>query len=269
MRTIAFYNLKGGVGKTTSTVNVAHIMATVHNKKVLVIDLDPQANTSKFFGFIKTDDAKNYDVGIDNLLKGDADIHEGIQKTAWTELDIIPSCLRLATVDRQLLTETTMPQQFILSSLLANVRDDYDYCIIDCSPALTISNTNALYACNDVIVPMLGDEYAKDGLTSILGEIKAIKKYNINLDFAFCFYTQWTNTLSSQNAYERVREMVGNKLLDIKIRRTTVVSETSQVIKDGVKTTQIPRIPLLEWAPQATATKDYLQLTKYIVEHYK
>ena len=124
MRTIAFYNLKGGVGKTTSTVNVAHIMATVHNKKVLVIDLDPQANTSKFFGFFVTDDAKNYDVGIDNLLKGDADIHEGIQKTAWTGLDIIPSCLRLATVDRQLLTETTMPQQFILSSLLANVRDD-------------------------------------------------------------------------------------------------------------------------------------------------
>ena len=63
--------------------------------------------------------------------------------------------------------------------------------------------------------------------------------------------------------------MVGNKLLDIKIRRTTVVSETSQVIKDGIKMTQVPRIPLLEWAPQATATKDYIQLTKYIVEHYK
>ena len=154
MKTIAFINNKGGVGKTASVTSVAHMLATRYNKKVLVVDTDPQMNTTMMFSNVDFVSIFNkiYKGGMENtaknietlLLNRNVDIHDCILHTDYENLDIIQSCLTLSEAEERIKGDVISPQQFKLKRHLKKVEDEYDYCIIDTSPSLSIININGL-----------------------------------------------------------------------------------------------------------------------------
>ena len=134
MKTIAFYNVKGGVSKTMSTINVGAILAN-EGKRVLIVDLDPQGNTTDFFKPNLDFDKDPSLLSIKNLLddfdSSAQSIQDVIYHTDFTNLDLVPAAIRLGKIQNQMMLDTTMPQQFRVKNYLADIADEYDYCILD------------------------------------------------------------------------------------------------------------------------------------------
>ena len=155
MKTIIFLNNKGGVGKTATVNTVSHMMAEYFNKKVLLIDLDPQMNCSMMYSDINFTEifndicrGKNSQkrIGVEKLLLDkEANIYDCIEKTKYKNLDIIPSCLTLSRTEDLIKADVASPQQFRLKRKLAQLNDEYDYCIIDTSPSLSLINMNCIF----------------------------------------------------------------------------------------------------------------------------
>ena len=167
MKTIIFFNNKGGVGKTSTVNTVSHMMAEYFGKRVLNIDLDPQMNCSMMFSEInfteifedicKGRNSGNH-IGVGKLLLDkDADIQDCIVKTKYKNLDIIPSCLTLSKTEDIIKSDVASPQQFKLKNKLAQLDDEYDYCIIDTSPSLSLINMNGLAAADELYIPLKCD----------------------------------------------------------------------------------------------------------------
>lgn len=250
MKTIAFSNIKGGVGKTTSAVNVAYDLAFL-GYRVLLIDLDPQSNSSDFFGRCCN---TKYTVS-DLLTSGDLPIEEITVSTEYEGLDIIPAYLTLGRAEKMLIADTTIPQQFRLKRYLTKLAGNYDFCILDCSPAAeSIVNINGLAAADVVYVPMRCDKWAVAGLESSLQVIDAVSSYNEKLSFGGAFFTCWEKCNINRDVLELIADELGNKLLPVKIRKT-VVATTSTYGK-----------PLSVLAKRCTAAKDYEELTEHIVK---
>ena len=160
MRTITFINNKGGVGKSSSSVIVAH-MLTQMGKKVLFVDVDPQGNSSSIFSDLDVIDLlanmiqgteTNQEVTVQDLfINSKMDIHEAIRKTRYENLDVIPALLTLAEIEEQLKADIKMPQQFRLKNHFKKIENEYDYCVIDCSPSISILNVNALAAADKAL----------------------------------------------------------------------------------------------------------------------
>ena len=169
MKTICIINLKGGVAKTISAANIAHIIATVHGKRVLLIDCDKQGNISKMFGI----HGYNAPTIAELLTDRDASIHEIISPSKYPNLDIITANMTLLRANMQILLDTTRPQQTRLRTALAigEIEHVYDYCVIDCAPDLNMSTINALVACDDVLIPIKIDKFAFDGLAELIEQI--------------------------------------------------------------------------------------------------
>ena len=152
MKVVGFLNNKGGVGKTGSITTLAHMIATEYKRKVLVVDIDPQANTSQLFGF--SGDEQEYSLTellngrvypVENtvediLLDSEKDIRDCIYETEYENLFIVPSYITLSSVENQLLGNVTMPQQFRLKKQLDKVKDEFDLCMIDCGPSVSLLN---------------------------------------------------------------------------------------------------------------------------------
>ena len=165
---IAFANQKGGVGKTTTCINLAAYVAAMGNK-VLVLDLDPQGNATSGLGIDKESDMRT----IYDLISGDSNIDEVIQETLVEDLDIIPSTVDLAGAEIDMVQ---MPQrEKILKGILEQVKDRYDFIMIDCPPSLGLITVNALTACNSVIIPMQCEYYPLMGITQLMNTIRLIK----------------------------------------------------------------------------------------------
>ena len=167
MKVLSFLNNKGGVGKTASVSTLSHLLAAEYGKRVLVVDLDPQGNVSNLFGqmdiiaLIKARrgepiETVPYSVG-DLLVNTDMDVHTAVKRTNYTNLDIIPSLPTLSAIEEQLKADIKTPQQFRLANHLQKLDSEYDYCLIDCSPSLSILNVNALVASDEVYIPTLAD----------------------------------------------------------------------------------------------------------------
>ena len=154
MITIGYLNNKGGVGKTATVSTIGHMMNQEYGKKVLMIDLDPQGNLSTgyseidwvqiFLSILNGTEVTTEKSIEDVLMHPEMDIHEAIKHTQYEGLDVIPSHLTLSTVEESLKANVTMPQQFKLKRQLEKVKDEYDYCLIDCSPSISILNINFL-----------------------------------------------------------------------------------------------------------------------------
>lgn len=145
MKRIVFFNLKGGVGKSATSTAISHMMAKVFEKRVLLVDIDPQGNSSSIFS--ETDYFKlltgqmKQRVSIQELLlDSEMDPHEGILKTKYENLDVIPAYLSLAEAEETIKADKVLPQQFKLKTQLDKLDEEYDYCIMDCSPSLSILN---------------------------------------------------------------------------------------------------------------------------------
>ena len=268
MKTIIFLNNKGGVGKTVSVTTIAHMMATKYNKKVLLIDLDPQMNSTtmysrvdfvKLFYNIYKGTCERLEKSVEDLLLNRVeDIHECIQHTVYENLDIIPSYLTLSEAEELMKADVKTPQQFRLQRYLRGVQEEYDYCIIDSSPSVSIINVNGLVAADEMYVPLRCDGGSLLGVAIIMNLFEAVSEYNAKLKMGGMFFTQWNGRKNvSKSVYELLSEMFADYILPVSISTSKNLEESSLV--------QIPLLAYDKGKNKCKATQDYLALTELIL----
>lgn len=274
MKTYAFLNIKGGVGKTTSATTIAHILATEYHKRVLLIDLDPQGNSSSLFSKKEIDYAevlynvlrdgdlsllKEYQNTVgDILINPNMDINQVIYKTDYNNLYLIPSFIDLSEVENKLKADVVSPQQFRIKNHLNKIKNQFDYCIIDCSPAVNLININGLVCADYVFAPLNCDMWGFAGYCIAQSLVKAVKDYNLQLNDINCFLTQWDRRTSISN---QVRDILRNALrenfIDIQIRKSVRAEEIGYIHKT-----------LTDYAGNTKIADDYRKLTQYIIKNY-
>lgn len=173
---IAFANQKGGVGKTTTCVNIAGYMA-IMGKKVLIVDMDPQGNATSGVGVFKNNSTKT----IYNVIDGDCFVHEVIVPTYIENLDIIPATVDLAGAEIDLVQMSS--REKIVKNILGRIKSNYDFILIDCPPSLGLLTVNALTSADSIIIPIQCEFYALEGLSQLMNTVRLIKHHlNPNLD---------------------------------------------------------------------------------------
>jgi len=220
MKTIGFFNIKGGVGKTTASINTAFQLST-HGKRVLVIDLDMQGNSSRFFEvYSKTAPS------VSEVLLRQNEIESVIKQTKFTGIDVVPSNMRLIKTDKDIMLDTLYPQQTRLKAALEQVQANYDFCIIDCPTYLTLALINGLVAMDEIIVPTEIDEQAFEGLEYLLEVIKDIKAFNPTLTLAGVLVNSYRpNNQLHKEGLEWLEKFLPNKVFKQKIRFSDKAAE--------------------------------------------
>lgn len=269
MKTIIFLNNKGGVGKTASVTTIAHMLAQEYEKKVLLIDLDPQMNTTCMFSEVDFVDlflkiykgtyGKASKSIEDLLLDKNMDIHECIYHTGYENLDIIPSYLTLSEAEERMKADVRSPQQFRLQKHLKAVEKEYDYCIIDSSPSVSIININGLVAADKVYIPLRCDGGSLLGVAITMNLFETVAEYNPGLEIGGMFFTQWNGRKNvSKAVYDLLQNLFGKYMLPVKVGVSKNVEEGSLV--------QEPLLAYDNGKNKSKVTYDYLKLTKAIME---
>lgn len=246
---VAIVNQKGGVAKTTTTVNLSTALS-VMDKKILVIDLDPQGNSSTGFG-INQQDRK---VTIYQVLIGLRTIEEAIIQTNIPNLQLITANTNLSGAESDLLS--IKKREYLLSDLLNKLVSKYDYIIIDCPPALNLITVNALVACDYVLIPMQCDFYSLEGLSHLLKTIKIIEKnLNPKIKIAGILFTMYDkrNRLTEQ-VEDDVRKCLGRLVFKTVIPRNVKLSEAPSYGQ-----------PAIIYDHKCTGSIAYIELTKEIL----
>lgn len=225
---IGIANQKGGVGKTTTAVNLAAALGVLE-KKVLLIDADPQANATSGLGI------EEVRYSTYNLLEHSADARECIQHTSSPNLDMIPSHIDLVAAEIELVDRDK--REYMLKKALAEVRNEYDYIIIDCAPSLGLITVNALTAADSVIVPIQCEYFALEGLGKLLNTIKNVQKiHNHDLDIEGLLLTMYDSRLRLSNqVVEEVNthfpEMVFESVISRNVRLSEAPSFGESILK--------------------------------------
>lgn len=220
-KVIAITNQKGGVGKTTTSINLAHSLSK-KGHSVLLIDLDPQANTTTGLG-VNKEEIKNCAF---NLIVDDLDMKSVMLPFLRQNLSLIPSTINLAGVDIYL-AEKNQLNRLILKEKIAEVKDQYDYIIIDCPPSLGILNRSALAACDSVIIPVQPEFYALEGLTQLLSTINIVKRLeneNIKIEGILITMFDQRSNLSNEIINE-IEKYFKGKVYKTRIPRSIRISE--------------------------------------------
>lgn len=219
-RTIVIANQKGGVGKTTTAINLSASLAEAE-KKVLVIDIDPQGNTTSGFG-IEKDEQENT---IYELLLGECEIEECMNVTEFDDLTIIPSNVNLAAAEIELVG--IEEKEYILKKALDKVRDKYDFIIIDCPPSLSMLTINAMCAADTVLVPIQCEYYALEGLTQLIHTINLVKeRLNPELEMEGVVFTMYdARTNLSLQVVENVKNNLNQEIYKTIIPRNVRLAE--------------------------------------------
>ena len=247
---IALANQKGGVGKTTTSMNLAASLATLE-KKVLLIDADPQANSSSGLGI----DPKEIDCSIYDVLMNGKDVREAIYTCDIEGLDIIPAHIDLVGAEIEMLNLKN--REKVLRNLLEPVVQDYDFILIDCSPSLGLITVNALTAANSVIIPVQCEYFALEGISKLLNTIKIVKaKLNPALEIEGFLLTMYDSRLRLANQiYDEVRRHFRELVFDTVIQRNVKLSEAPS-----------HGMPVILYDAEAAGTKAHLQLAKEIIK---
>ncbi len=217
---IAIANQKGGVGKTTTTVNLAASLGVLE-KKVLLIDADPQANATSGLG-IEVDNVK---LGTYQLLEHTKTAKETIIQTSSPNVDLIPAHIDLVAIEIELVDKDE--REHMLKKATTALKDLYDYILIDCAPSLGLLTLNALTAADSVIIPIQCEYFALEGLGKLLNTIKSIQKiHNPDLDIEGMLLTMYDSRLRLSNqVVEEVRKHFGDMVFDTIIQRNVRLSE--------------------------------------------
>ena len=217
---VAVANQKGGVGKTTTTVNLAACLGALE-KKVLLIDADPQANASSGLGI----DVDSVVLGTYQLLEHNCTAKEAIQKTSATNVDIIPAHIDLVAIEIELVNMEQ--REYMLKQAIEPVKDDYDFILIDCAPSLGLLTLNALTAADSVIIPIQCEYFALEGLGKLLNTIKSVQKiHNENLDIEGLLLTMYDSRLRLSNqVVEEVQNHFSEMVFKTIIQRNVRLSE--------------------------------------------
>jgi chromosome partitioning protein len=217
---IAIANQKGGVGKTTTTINLAASLGVLE-KKILLIDADPQANASSGLG-INVEEVKH---GTYQVLEHTISAKDAVLKTASPNLDIIPAHIDLVAIEIELIDK--QEREYMLKKALADLKNEYDYILIDCAPSLGLITLNSLVAADSVIIPIQCEYFALEGLGKLLNTIKSIQSiHNPKLDIEGLLLTMFDSRLRLSNqVVEEVRKHFSSMVFDTIIRRNIRLGE--------------------------------------------
>lgn len=253
MRSIAFINQKGGVGKTTSTANVGACLAAF-GKKVLLIDLDPQANLSIHLGV----DVNGKDLSIYQIICGKKKVDEVLTKTAVKGLELIPSAIDLASAEIELVN--TVGRETIVKFYLDEVLSRYDYVLIDCPPSLGLLTLNALTVANEIFIPLQTEFFALQGVSKLIQTFDIIKKrLNSSLEITGIIPCMYDSRTKLGNAVlEKIKEYFEDKVFTTSIRKNVRLSESPS-----------HGMPITTYAPDSHGAKDYEELAREVVAQEK
>ena len=248
-KSIALAKQKGGVGKTTTTINLAASLATLE-KTVLVVDADPQANASSGLGV----DIQQVDCSLYECLIDHADVRDAVYTTDIEGLDIIPSHIDLVGAEFELLNVEN--REKVVSQLLQPIRDEYDYILIDCSPSLGLITVNALTAADSVIIPVQCEYFALEGISKLLNTIKIIKsRLNPKLEIEGFLLTMYDSRLRLANQiYDEVKRHFQELVFKTVIQRNVKLSESPS-----------HGLPVILYDADSTGAKNHLALAREII----
>ena len=249
-KVLVIANQKGGVGKTTTAINLSAALAEL-NKKVLVIDLDPQGNTTSGFGVDKSSvDKTSYE-----MLIGEETIDNCIVRKVYKELCLIPANINLAAAENDLIDREM--KEFALKNLLADIRNRYNFIIIDCPPSLNLLTINALCAGDSVIIPVQCEYYALEGLSQLLQTIQLVtERMNPALTIEGILFTMYdSRTNLSAQVVENVRSN-----LDVYIFKS--------MIPRNVRLAEAPSygIPVTKYDPRSAGADSYINLAREVIK---
>ncbi len=249
-KVISISNQKGGVGKTTTAVNLAASMG-INGKKTLLIDMDPQGNTTSGLG----SNRKENIFSIYDVLIREAKAEEAIIKTEFKNLDLIPSSMDFAAAEIELINFEA--RESILKSKLSNIKDNYSYVIIDCPPSLGLITTNAVCASDAILIPVQCEYYALEGLSQLMNNtFKRMKIFNRRLELEGVLMTMYDSRLKlTEQAEREIRKFFPDKVFDTVIHRGVRLSEAPSFGK-----------PVYYYDKSSKGAKEYINLSKEIIK---
>lgn len=252
MKVLSIINLKGGVAKTISSVNMAHILASVHNYRVLLLDNDKQGNASKI---LNRHDYRHKGAA-ELMAERSPETSAIIQHTDYERLDIITANMNLLKANLEVMLDQQRPQQTRFKKALRQVAGNYDFCIIDNAPDINISTINALVASDAVMVPVTIDDFAVDGLAELKEQIDNTKEdLNPELLFYGCFVTQFDRTNEADIQGEEYLKALNYPVFNTHIRRTA-----------KMKPSTFAREPIILYSSRCGASYDYKKLVEEYLE---
>ena len=248
-RVVAMCNQKGGVGKTTTTINIAAALAD-YGRKVLLIDFDPQGALSAATGVNANDATTIYDLMMDSKLA----IKDAIQNTDNPNMDVVPANIDLSAAEVHLVGE--MSRESILANLVKPVLDDYDLILIDCQPSLGLLTVNALVAAHGVMIPMATEYFALRGVALLIQTIDKVRsRLNPALQTDGILPTMYDpRTLHSKEVLERLHEAFEGQVFDTAISRTVKFPDAT-----------VAKKPITSYAPTSTAAESYRRVAREMV----
>ena len=249
-RIIAVANQKGGVGKTTTSINLAACLAE-NGKKVLAVDMDPQGNLTSGLGV----DKDSVEKSIYELIIGEVDIKDVINKEVLENLDIIPTSIDLSAAEIELIGVDD--KEYILRNAIDQVKDQYDFVIIDCPPSLSMLTINAMTTADSVIVPIQCEYYALEGLSQLIHTVELVKdRLNSKLEIEGVVFTMYdARTNLSLQVVENVKDNLQQNIYKTIIPRNIRLAEAPSY-----------GLPINKYDPKSTGAESYMRLADEVIE---